>query len=313
MYCSSNLEKCRVALLSGGRSGERDVSLASGACVKRALESKGFSVVSLDPSSRKDLARLLEEDFDVAFLCMHGKFGEDGTIQGFLELLDIPYTGSGVWSSSSAIDKVKTKRIYESARIKTPFYVAVKKGDSIDVASIAKMVGSKVVVKASSEGSTLGLYIAETESDIEEAIEKAFRYDESLLIEEYISGREFTVAVLGNENAEALPAIEIVPKNAFYDFDAKYSPGGSLHICPASIEDGLASRLRCMAELAHRALDCKGASRTDFLIDDDGECWALETNTLPGMTDTSLLPDAARAIGMTYEDLCTKLLSLAFE
>ncbi|HIY83417.1 MAG TPA: D-alanine--D-alanine ligase [Candidatus Rubneribacter avistercoris] len=312
MVCSVD-SKCRVALISGGKSGERDVSLSSGACVKKALESAGLSVVPLDPARKEDLETLVRENFDVAFLCLHGRYGEDGTMQGLLELLEIPYTGSGVWSSASAMDKVKTKRIYELAGIDTPPYAVLKKEEKIDIDLVVRRVGNHAVVKASSEGSTLGLYMAETRCGIEEAIGKAFGYGDTVLVESFVSGREFTVAVLGNKNAKALPVIEIIPRNEFYDFDAKYSPGGSRHICPALVSEDLTFELQRIAELAHDALECRGMSRTDFLVDGNNRVWALETNTLPGMTDTSLLPDAARAVGLSYQDLCVKLLSLALE
>ena len=174
-------------------------------------------------------------------------------------------------------------------------------------------MGDHCVIKASKEGSSIGLYIEEGAFAIKEAIEKAFEHDDQVLVEKFCKGRELTVGVIGNENPTALPIIEIVPRNEFYDYDAKYSPGGSEHICPAEIDEKIAAEIRSCAEQAHKAIGCRGVSRTDFLLEENGDFWMLETNTLPGMTATSLLPDAASKIGLSYEDLCKKLIELALD
>ncbi len=305
--------QCRVALLAGGKSNEREISLASGKGAREALEAAGFPITMIDPADKNDLKKLIDEDFDVAFLCMHGKFGEDGTIQGLLDVLSIPYTCSGVWSSALAMDKSKTKVFYERNNVPTPPSLTVFKDDAVDVAEVVKKLGSSVVVKPATEGSAIGVFIVNGEEEIAGALKKAFEIDSEVLIERYIKGREFTVAVLGNKDAVAFPVIEIVPKSDFYDFESKYAPGGSQHICPANIPDDLASRLKDAAVAAHVALSCSGTSRSDFLMEEDGTFWVLETNTIPGMTATSLLPDAASAAGMTFPELCTKLIEFALE
>ena len=304
---------CRVALLAGGRSNEREISLASGDGAREALQAAGFSVVDIDPANPDDLKRLIEEHFDVAFLCLHGKYGEDGTVQGLLDIVGIPYTCSGVWSSALAMDKPKAKVFYEKAGVPTPPSVTVRKGETVDVSVIVEKLGEHVVVKPGNEGSAIGVFIVDGQASIEKALSKALEIDDEVLIERYISGTELTVAVLGNEDAVALPIIEIIPKSAFYDFESKYAADGSQHICPARLPEDVARKVQNEAVKAHKALSCSGTSRSDFILEEDGSCWCLETNTIPGMTATSLLPDAARAAGMSFPDLCKKLIELALE
>lgn len=303
----------RVALLAGGKSGERGISLASGDGASKALEEAGFSVTRLDPSLKADLAQLVEGSFDVAFLCTHGRYGEDGVLQGFLELIGLPYTGSGVLASALAMNKAKTKLIYEQAGVPTPQAVYLSKGKEVDTNTLVAAVGEHCVVKAASEGSTIGVYIVESAGDLASAIEQAFQHDDEVVVERFVKGREFTVAVLGNEQPHALPVIEIVPDGGFYDFEAKYTPGRSQHLCPAPLADDVADQMKRYAQAAHEALGCAGVSRTDFLLDEEGGFWALETNTLPGMTATSLLPDAANAEGVSFPELCIKLVQYALE
>ena len=303
---------CKVALLAGGSSGEREISLLSGKGAEEALRSAGFDPVFLDPSSKEDLKRLMEGDFDVAFICLHGKGGEDGLIQGFLETIGLPYTGSGVQSSAIAIDKAKAKVLYSENGLPTPSSVVISK-NAYSPEDVTKIVGAPCVVKPSTEGSALGVYIALAEEDIAPAIDKAFKIDDEILVEDYITGVEITVAVLGNEDPQALPVIEIVPVNHFYDFESKYAPGGSQHICPARLDSELTQKVQDLAVKAHQALGCRGVSRTDMIVDINGDPWILETNTIPGMTSTSLLPDAARAAGVSFPELCTKLIDMALE
>lgn len=303
--------QCRVALLAGGKSGEREVSLASGEGACEALEDAGFIVTPLDPAKKDDLKKLIDGPFDVAFLCLHGKYGEDGTVQGFLETIGMPYIGSGVWSSALAMDKVKSKVYYERAGIPTPPSVSLQAGDDYDARSIVEELGTHCVVKPGTEGSALGVFIVEGASAVDEAIEKAFTIDSEVLIERYIKGKELTVAVIGDKEAQALPIIEIVPKSDFYDYESKYAPGGSQHLCPAPLPKETTCMVQDLAVRAHRALSCKGVSRTDFILEESGSCWTLETNTIPGMTGTSLLPDAARAAGISFPELCTRLIGYA--
>lgn len=304
---------CRVALLAGGSSGEREISLASGNGAEEALISAGYEVERIDPSIKDDLKRLIDEHFDVAFLCMHGKMGEDGTLQGFLETLSIPYTCSGVQASAIAMDKAKSKILYAQAGVPTAPSVTLKRHVDYDLEAIKGVVGIPCVVKPATEGSALGVEIVEDESQLLETIKKIFEIDDQLVVERFVSGEEITVAVLGNNDAYALPIIKIVPKGEFYDFESKYAPGGSQHICPAPIEESLAKKIHGYAVDAHLALGCRGVSRSDFIIDEEGTPWILETNTIPGMTATSLLPDAARAAGMSFPELCTALINYALE
>ena len=305
--------ECKVALLAGGTSGERDISIASGKGAKEALEEAGFFVTWIDPAEKEDLKKLIEGPFDVAFLCLHGKMGEDGTVQGMLELLGIPYTCSGVQASATAMDKAKSKVFYELDGIPTPKSCTLKRDTPYKAEDVEAVVGIPCVVKPATEGSALGVEIVENSADLSAAIDRAFEIDDLVLVERFVEGVEVTVAVIGNDNPVSLPIIKIVPRGEFYDFDSKYAPGGSQHICPAPLSSELTAIIQNYASRAHNALGCSGVSRSDFIIDADEKPWILETNTIPGMTATSLLPDAARAAGMSFPELCTKLIELALE
>ena len=303
----------KIAILCGGSSSERSVSINSGLGAKEALTEAGFHVELRDPSNKEDLIALANNNYDVAFLCLHGHGGEDGTIQGFLETIGLPYTCSGVEASALAMNKSLAKMAYERAGVPTPVSVTLKKDQPYDCAVITATVGHHCVVKACGEGSTVGIYLVEREEDLEPAILRAFEYDTTVLVEQFVVGDEYTVAVIGNDELEALPIIQIIPQDGFYDYEAKYAPGGSQHICPAPLPEERAACMQAYAKMAHRALGCRGVSRTDFLVDASGKPWALETNTVPGMTSTSLLPDAARAQGYSFAELCTKLVAFALE
>ena len=303
----------KVAVLRGGKSGEREVSLASGEAVADALRNIGFQVTVLDPAEKEDLVDLVQNDYDVAFVALHGRGGEDGTMQGFLETIGLPYTGSGVYASALAMSKCNAKQCYRAAGLPTLPSVTLSKEEPYLIYDIVGELGDHCVIKASKEGSSIGLYIEEGAFAIKEAIEMAFELVDQVLVVKFCKGRELTVGVIGNENPTALPIIEIVPRNEVYDYDAKYSPGGSEHICPAEIDEKIAAEIRSCAEQAHKAIGCRGVSRTDFLLEENGDFWMLETKTLPGMTATSLLPDAASKIGLSYEDLCKKLIELALD
>ncbi|MBR5259211.1 MAG: D-alanine--D-alanine ligase [Eggerthellaceae bacterium] len=307
-----NPSEYRVALLAGGRSGEREVSLTSGKGVFGALEAEGFQVTMLDPASSDDLKTLVDGGFDVAFLVTHGRYGEDGVLQGFLELIGLPYTGSGVLASALAMNKSKAKDTYTTAGVPTPPSITLVKGDEVDVEAIVAAMGEHVVIKAANEGSTIGIYMAETAEEIAPGIASAFEHDDTVVVEKFVAGREFTIAIFGNDEVQAFPVIEIIPqKNTFYDYESKYAPGGSKHVCPAELEEELAARMQQTAIRAHHALGCRGVSRTDFIVEESGDFWVLETNTLPGMTPTSLLPDAARAVGISYNELCKTMVKNA--
>ncbi len=317
MAYSGNPKDYAVAVLYGGTSGEREVSLNSGKCCGRALEEKGFSVTLLDPASRDDLKRLIDETFDVAFLALHGKGGEDGTLQGFLETLGIPYTGSGILANAIAINKGKSKELYESAGLRVAASVLVGRNDVLDDADRQEIVdtcGIPCVVKPSTEGSSLGMTIVRDAGDLQEALDTALAVDDEAMVEQFIDGIELTVGVMGSDDPTAFPVIQILSNDdEFYNYHAKYAAGGSTHICPAPISEEATEQAQGMAVAAHAVLGCKGISRTDIMLDKEGRCWVLETNTLPGMTDTSLIPDAARAVGMSFGDVCEKLIEMALE
>lgn len=302
----------KVALLAGGKSGERAVSLSSGKSVEQALKTAGFQVVALDPADKDDLKTLVTESFDVAFLALHGKGGEDGTIQGFLETVGIPYTGSGVWSSATAVNKITSKFFYREAHIPTPQSMRIFSPHTSSK-DIISQVGLPCVVKAATEGSALGVYICNSEQDVTDAVEKVFTVDSSAFVETFIKGSEFTVGVLGTDNPEALPVIKIIPVHEFYDYESKYAEGGSQHICPAPLSDEETKQAQDLALKAHRVLGCQGVSRTDLIQDENGKFWVLETNTLPGMTATSLLPDAAKVKGISFEQLCSTMIFEALD
>ncbi len=313
MFESLDPRNCRVALLAGGTSGERKVSLASGEGAREALEEGGFPVTVLDPANKDDLKRLIDGPFDVAFVCLHGTNGEDGTLQGLLEIIQLPYIGSGVWSSALAMNKAKAKMFYAMNDIATPLSMTVHSMEECDTAEVIAKMGERCVIKPAAEGSALGVSIVEGADAIQQAVEKALVYGGEVLVESCVEGREFTVAVLGNADAWALPVIEIVPQGEFYDYDSKYVPGGSKHLCPAPLTEEETKLVQELAVRAHRALECEGVSRSDFILDKDGTFWILETNTIPGMTGTSLLPDAARAAGISFAELCKILIGYALE
>ena len=311
---SVNPKETHVALLAGGTSGEREISIKSGDGVEKALKEAGFQVTRLDPASKQDLNRLITDDFEVAFLTLHGKGGEDGVIQGFLELIGLPYTGSGVLASATAMDKNRAKTVYEAAGIPVIPGMALHKGEPVDLDSIKQKTGIPCVVKPATEGSSLGLRIVQDEAELADAIDYVLTVDDAIVIEKFVAGTETTVAVLGNDELEALPVIEIVPLAAdTYDFESKYAPGGCQHVIPARLDEETTSKLQQLAKRAHAALGCRGVSRTDFIVGASGDPWILETNTLPGMTATSLLPDTAGHAGYSYPELCTKLIELALE
>lgn len=306
-------QKISVALLAGGKSGEREISLVSGKAVYDALVEAGFSVTQIDPADKKDLVKLVEGSFDVAFLALHGKLGEDGTIQGMLEILGLPYTGPDVWSSATAIDKAKTKVVYERVGVPTPSSVLLLSPDDMTAAQVVEEFGTSCVVKAATEGSALGVYLCSSLEQIETALQEVFKIDDKVIVETLVQGDEYTVGVLGTKDPRVLPVIQIIPINEFYDFESKYAEGGSKHVCPAPLPGELTKKAQDIALLAHKGLECSGVSRTDLLLDEQGNFWALETNTIPGMTPTSLLPDAARSIGMSFTDLCIDLIADALE
>lgn len=306
-------ETHKVLVLQGGRSAEREVSLHTGEQVAEALASVGHEVVTVDAAADDFIEQIKAAAPDVVFICLHGRFGEDGTVQGLLELLGIPYVGSGVLSSALAMDKVMSKHLYACQGIPTPDYVALRRGESWNAEEITARLGRKTVVKPANEGSAIGVTISHDPAELPAAIAEAFEHDSSVLVEAFVEGVEVTVGVIGNDELTALPTLEIVPEHEFYDYESKYVPGMSRHIVPARLSEALRSDCRRIALDAHRALGCRGMSRSDTIVTADGEAYLLETNTIPGMTSTSLLPDAARAAGIGFPALCDELVRLALE
>ncbi len=297
-----------VAVLCGGRSAERDVSLRGGQAVKKALLARGHQVKVYDPA--KDLELLVGEaaSLDVAFLVLHGPGGEDGTIQGLLELIGLPYQGAGVLGSALAMDKTLSKMLYQSAGLQVPKAIELRKGGPLLEEAIEK-IGFPLIVKPASQGSSIGLSLVYKEEELEDALALAFEHEGRVLLEEYISGLELTVGVLGEE---ALPVVEIIPgeKYKLFDYEAKYTPGATKEVCPAKIPTYVAKEAQRCALVAHKVLKLCHYSRTDMIYA-DSKIYVLETNTIPGMTKTSLLPLAARVAGYSFEDLVEKLLYMA--
>ncbi|MBW2437321.1 MAG: D-alanine--D-alanine ligase [Deltaproteobacteria bacterium] len=306
--------KLTLALLSGGVSSEREVSLNSGDQVYAALDKDKYHIIRYDPKT--DLARLVEDapGIDAALIILHGPYGEDGTVQGLLELLNIPYQGSGVLGSSIAMNKLAAKYLYENAGLPVPPYIALQKGDPLEPAAWEKQLGLPLVVKPNEAGSSVGMTIVKSVDAIAAALEKAFAHDATVLLEGYIDGIELTGGVIGNRELLALPLIEIIPddQHEFFDYEAKYTAGVTEEICPARIDDQMTKTAQTYAKTAHSALFCKGYSRTDMILRGN-QIFVLETNTIPGMTATSLLPQAAQAAGFSFSRLLDELITLSIE
>jgi D-alanine-D-alanine ligase len=307
-------KKLQLALLAGGKSGEREVSLNGAIEVAKALDPAKYEVRRYDPAT--DLARLAAEaeSLDAAFILLHGPFGEDGTVQGFLDLLGLPYQGSGVLGSAIAMDKNLSKILYRNGGLKVPEWYMASEEDIENPSKILGLLGLPLVIKPARQGSSLGMTVARSENDIEAGLQKAFAIDSQVMVEEFISGREITGGVIGNEELVPLPLVEIIPgeQYEFFDYEAKYQPGATTEICPAELEEPLTTRAQNYALAAHRALQLRGYSRTDMIVSGD-DIYVLETNTIPGMTPTSLLPQAAAAAGLDFRALLDRLLELALE
>jgi len=301
--------KGEVAVLMGGASAEREISLRSGRGVLAALQSRGVQAFAFDPAVQPldDLRRLGVER---VFIALHGRYGEDGTVQGALELLGIAYTGSGVQASALAIDKIRTKQIWSFLGLPTPQSLAI--GPLSQPHEIVAALGLPVVVKPCREGSTLGLSKVHRVEELEAAIALATRSDALSLAEQLIAGRELTVAVLGEASqARALPIVEIRAPEGNYDYQHKYFTEDTEYLCPAPLDAELGARVQALAVRAYAALGCSGWGRVDLMLDAGGNPWLLEVNTSPGMTDHSLVPMAARALGISYADLVLRLLDAA--
>jgi D-alanine-D-alanine ligase len=305
-------KKMRIALLAGGKSGEREVSLSGAAVFEQALDPDKFIIRRYDPAyDLADLARDSRE-IDFAFILLHGLFGEDGSVQGMLDLLDIPYQGSGILGSAVAMDKNLAKVLYRMEGIPVADWQVVTSADEAHCEQMAREMGLPLVIKPVRDGSSLGLTIARSAEEVKNGVALALENDTRVMVEKYIEGREITVSVLGNEDPEAMPVIEIVPGDEyeFFDYNAKYLPGASKEICPAEIDDELTRTAQQYGVKAHKILQLHGYSRSDMIIDRDNTIYILETNTIPGMTQTSLLPQSATAHGLAYPQLLERLIEL---
>ncbi|MDD3853485.1 MAG: D-alanine--D-alanine ligase [Syntrophomonadaceae bacterium] len=305
----------KVLVIMGGTSEEREVSLRSGNAVYDALKSLGYSVEQLI-LNHDNLNQIESIKPDVVFIALHGKFGEDGTIQGHLQLMGIPYTGSGVATSAICMDKVISKKIFAYEQIPTADFLVLQKHEYINDRdkiedSILKRMGLPMVVKPSTQGSSIGTVIVKSKMDLIPALEQAFAYDREILIEKFIEGTEVTVAVLGNNSPRVLPVIEITSENDFYDYHSKYTQGMCHHIIPARIDDDLARQIEAICLRTYQVMGCRGVARIDVMTDNKGNPFVLEVNTIPGMTEMSLVPDAARAAGISFEQLVDELIKLA--
>lgn len=295
----------KVAVLLGGRSAERAISLRSGHAVLDALLRQGVDAHPFDPS-KQHMEQLLQQGFNRAHIALHGRYGEDGTVQGALELMGIPYTGSGVMASALAMDKWRTKLLWEAAGISTPHHILIN--EQSDFAKVAQEVGLPLIVKPGREGSTIGLSKVEDVNDLPVACGLAAQHDAMVLAEQFIEGTELTAAILGDV---ALPLVRIEVESGLYDYEAKYLSDRTRYFCPSGVANTQEQSIQAQALRAHRVLGCEGWSRVDVILDKSGRPYFLEINTSPGMTDHSLVPMAAKAAGISFDDLVLRILELA--
>lgn len=295
----------KVAVLFGGRSAEREVSLKSGAAVLAALQRSGVDAHAFDPAQR-DLHNLLDERFDRVFIALHGRYGEDGTVQGALELMGIPYTGSGVMASSIAMDKWRTKMIWQAAGLPIPDFMLINEHSDWD--AVVKRLGLPLFVKPANEGSSVGISKVKQVSELKTAYEEAAKHDKLVIAERFIGGGEYTAAIL---NGRALPVIKIEPANEFYDYEAKYLRDDTRYLCPCGLSAEQEAEMQALAQQGFAVIGGQGWGRVDFLRGTDGRAYLLEVNTSPGMTDHSLVPMAAREAGISFEQLVVQVLESA--
>lgn len=307
----------KIAVLLGGKSAEREISLKTGKAVANALVNLGHNVKSIDTKGEfiEDLRAFHP---DLVFIALHGPLGEDGAMQGLLEILGYPYTGCDVLASSLAMNKIYTKRILKEAQIPTPRFSVIRERNYLmnpikteDL--LLKDLNLPLVIKAPNQGSTIGIYFAKQRSDLNIMILEAFKFEKEILIEEFIHGREVTVAIMGNEELQILPIIEIVSHTGVYDYTAKYTKGMSDHIIPARLSKSVSNMINILAEKSYRSLGCRGFARVDFIVENDINPYVLEVNTIPGMTETSLFPDAALSAGISFDELINRFIQYALE
>lgn len=294
----------KVAVMLGGTSAEREVSLKSGAAVLKALQSQGIDAHAFDPKTLS-LSELKAAQFDRVFIVLHGRGGEDGTMQGALQLLGLPYTGSGVLGSALAMDKIRCKFLFSAHGLPTAPFAVAHKHEAFDAAAMLASLSGRVMVKPANEGSSIGMSVATTAAELEQALALAFQYDDAVLVEQWIDGREFTVSML---DGQALPVIEMRTPRQFYDYEAKYQSNSTEYLCPAPITAEQTQALQTAAMQAFKAVGAKGWGRVDAMMDSAGHFYLLEVNTVPGMTEKSLVPMAAKAAGYSFEQLVAKIL-----
>lgn len=295
----------KVAVLFGGKSAEREVSLKSGAAVLAALRRCGVNAHAFDPAAL-NLQALRDEGYQRAFIALHGRYGEDGTVQGALELLGIPYTGSGVLASALGMDKWRTKLVWQAANLPIPAYTLLDENSDWD--AVAKQLGLPLFVKPANEGSSVGISKVKSAGQLQAAYHEAARHDKLVIVESFIGGGEYTVAILGEQ---ALPVIKVEPASEFYDYEAKYLRNDTRYLCPCGLDAEREAGMQRLAQQAFALIGGCGWGRVDFLMSENGQPYLLEANTSPGMTDHSLVPMAARQAGISFEQLVVKILELA--
>lgn len=302
-----------VAVVMGGPSAERDVSLNTGAAIANALREYGYTnVVEIDLDPRNFGKQLAESKAEVVFNAVHGLYGEDGRLQTLLEIREMPYTGSGMIASVSCMDKVITKRMLRDAGISTPACLIVNKKESGIKEKIMQRFSLPVVIKPASQGSSIGVEIVKEENQLDEALANAFKYSRDILVEEFIGGKELTVSMMQKDGeVVALPVIHIAPHSGMYDYHSKYTKGATEYICPADLDEETTKKVQEISKQAYEVLGCSGVARADVMLDEEGNGYMLEINTVPGMTATSLVPKAAAAAGISFPELCNIILQSA--
>lgn len=308
------MKQDKIVVVMGGTSTEAEVSRRTGKAVLKALQSKGYNAEGMELNPKTFASDIQKTGCAIVFNALHGKFGEDGLLQGTLEMLDIPYTGSGVLAAAVTMDKVAAKRVFLAEGISTPrsrtYYSFEMKRDL--AAEIEQDFSLPVVVKAASQGSSIGVYIVEQKAELKQALSEAFKYNDEVLVEEFIRGRELTVAVWGNaESKEAFPIIEITTTSGRYDYQSKYTQGASAHLVPAPLSEAKTREVQELAVKTFEACGCCGVARVDMMLSEDEVPYVIEVNSVPGMTELSLVPDAGRAMGVEFPELCERILEMA--
>lgn len=305
----------KIVVLMGGPSSEAEISRLTGTAILNALQEKGYNAVGMEFVPKTLVEDIKESGCDIVFNAVHGKYGEDGRIAAVLEMIDMPYTSCSVLSSAITMDKVASKHLFRSTGISTPNCLIYRKTDTDRnlVEEIAGKFSMPVVVKAASQGSSIGVEIVEKKEDLQKAIDACFEYDDAILVEEFIKGRELSIPVYGNKEKKALPIIEITTNSGRYDYKSKYTKGESFHIIPAPLSEELTAKIQKLCIDACIVADCRGVVRVDVMLSEENIPYVLEINSVPGMTQTSLVPDAANHVGISFGELCEMILQMAIE